>query len=361
MNRDLLQLFVESFDTTPTLEGAAPGRVNLIGEHLDYNGGSVLPATLAMTLRVAMRPRDDSTVRVATNGFPDTPPRDLSDVMRGDWSDHALAAVQMGNEVGLLKGGADIAIHSDIPSGAGLSSSAALLVALLKTMRSYDEHCLLGDIDIAMLAQRVEREYIGVPCGIMDQFAVAVGEPGHAILLDTTRLTHKLIALPTSHTFAIIHSGITRELSDGRYARRAEECRRAEQAFNTRALCTLDLATIKDKPRVDLALRRRARHCVTEQQRVMAAAADMRQGNIEALGELMIESHRSMCKDFEMSLPAIDYLVADAVEQGAVGSRLTGGGFGGCIVSLVEKGQLEVWSQRLLARHPEAHFVATTG
>jgi galactokinase len=339
-----------------TVSATVPGRVNLIGEHTDYNGGMVLPAALSVSLTVELTPRDDRTVHVTAMGFPGSAERSLDQQATDHWSDPAVGALREAAKLGLLSSGAELAIRSCIPAGSGLSSSAALIVAILKAART-SAGSEISDIAIALAARRVENEYLGVPCGIMDQVAVAVPQPGQAIALDTATLEYALVPLPASHAMVVIHSGHSRKLSDGRYKERKEECDAARAAFGRDDICLLDPARIEAASGMPEIVRKRARHCATEHRRVLAAREALAQGDIAMLGTLMNASHASMRDDFEVSIPPIDALVRDAVEFGAEGARLTGGGFGGCIVSCVAKDHRDAWVTALLQRHPQARYI----
>ena len=339
-----------------TVTATVPARVNLIGEHTDYNGGMVLPAALSVSLTAELKPRDDRKVFASAEGFSGSAERTLEDPATDHWSDPAVGALREAAKLGLLPGGAELAIRSTIPAGSGLSSSAALIVAILKAARIAAASDI-GDIDIALAARRVENEYLGVPCGIMDQVAVAVPQPGQAIALDTATLAYELVALPASHAMVVIHSGHSRKLSDGRYRERKEECDAARAAFGRDDICLLDPPQIEAASGIDEIIRKRARHCATEHRRVLAAREALASGDIAALGTLMNASHASMRDDFEVSIPPIDALVADAVQLGAEGTRLTGGGFGGCIVACVAKERRDKWLAELLRRHPLARHI----
>ena len=258
--------------------------------------------------------------------------------------------------MGLMVRGADLTIASTIPPGAGLSSSAALIVSILKAARELAGSGL-SDTELAVAARRVETDYMGVPVGIMDQMAVAIAQPGEAIALDTATLEYQLATLPAGHSIEVIHSGVTRKLSEGRYKIRKEECDEARKAFGRDDICMLDPAEIQQADGVDDTVRRRARHCATEHRRVLAAIDALKSGDAVKFGKLMNESHVSMRDDFEMSLPQIDALVARAQELGATGARLTGGGFGGCIVACVEEPKRDAWLAGLLGKFPEARII----
>ena len=333
----------------------APGRVNLIGEHTDYNGGMVLPAALSVGLEVALAPRSDSVVAVASNGYDAPAIRDLADDAVGEWADPCVGAIREANALELLNGGATIDVTSTIPEGSGLSSSAALIVAILKAAREAGGG-EIGDVDLAIAARRVENSYMGVPCGIMDQMAVALAPPGTAMALDTNTLAYDLVPLPEGYDMVVVHSGLTRRLTDGRYGERKAECDAAKRHFGTEDLCLLDRETVEAADLGDIP-KRRTLHCVTEHARVKYTLAAMQAGDMHSVGALMIESHASMRDWFEMSLPEIDALVESAVDLGALGARLTGGGFGGCIVACVHPVDRAAWLRSLLARHPQARFI----
>lgn len=333
-----------------------PGRVNLIGEHVDYNGGMVLPAALSVGLELTLRANSDDQVIARSIGY-DKAVRDLSDSASGEWSDPVVGALREARNMGLIAQGADVSITSTIPAGSGLSSSAALIVAILKAAREAGDGAQ-SDAEIAIAARRVENEYMGVPCGIMDQMAVALATPGTAMALDTKTLEYELLALPKTHKIAVIHSGVFRKLTEGRYAERKQECDEAKAFFGTEDLCLLDPEKVTQSSLAEIP-RKRALHCATEHRRVLAAIQALKADNIAALGQAMNESHISMRDDFDMSLPEIDALVSDAEEFGALGARLTGGGFGGCIVACVENDVLDNWLAKLLAAHPQATLIDT--
>ncbi|MEM8770808.1 MAG: galactokinase [Pseudomonadota bacterium] len=351
-------IFTAAFDRAPVAIDSAPGRINLIGEHTDYNGGLVLPTALKCRTTVLLAPRSDKTVQIKSDRFEETAIRKLGDTAQRHWSDHALGAVCASHDVGLLPGGADICIFSDIPDGAGLSSSAALIVAILKAARKIahkqTEKSSLSDVKIALMARDVENNFIGVPCGIMDQMAAALATPEYAMILDTKTLSYEFAPLPERYTMAVIHSGVTRRLNDGRYKDRKLECDAARESFGVSDICTIDPELIRKREGVDPTIRSRALHCATEHRRVQAAVRALRADDMGYLGDLMRESHASMRDDFEMSTPEIDALVDDAQALGAIGARLTGGGFGGCVVAMIETNQKAEWTNALLARHAKA-------
>jgi galactokinase len=212
-------------------------------------------------------------------------------------------------------------------------------------------------VDIARWAKAVENDFIGVPCGIMDQMAVAIAGERDALFLDTATLRYETIPAPEGWRFAVVHSGITRALNEGRYGERRRECDAAAAALGASFLCQIDDETLARADALAEPLRRRARHAALEHRRTLRAAAAMRAGDAKLFGALMVESHASLRDDFEVSLPAIDRMVVASLAAGAIGARLTGGGFGGCIVSLVDASEERAWAARLSAAEPGVSFV----
>jgi len=350
-------LFAKTFQSEPRLSHFSPGRVNLIGEHTDYNGGFVLPTALQIGLDIAYKPRADDQINIISNGFKGMAKRRLGETTTGHWSDYVVGSLNFASNYGLnpLRG-ANIAISSTLPVGAGLSSSAALIVGLLKINRNLSASTL-DDLKLAQIARQVENDYIGVPCGIMDQVAVAVATSGEAIKLDTNSLTYDIVPLPSSHKMAILHSGHYRQLNEGRYKERKEECDLIKEVMGREDICRASVADLQTLSHLPNTMQRRARHCVTEHKRTQKATQSLQGEDMQTFGHLMIESHISMQKDFEITIPAIDNLVEDAVKLGALGARMTGGGFGGCIVACVPKDNVQKWSQSLIAKHPKAFYV----
>lgn len=344
--------FERVFGAAPRAAGSAPGRVNLIGEHTDYNGGWVLPAALSRHTQVALAPSDDTLVRLSSSQFDGIVERPMGDPKRGDWSDYATGALGKAAELGWLDGGAALHIQSDVPNGAGVSSSAALITAILRAAADLSSHSP-DPVEVAQAARAVENDYIGLPCGIMDQMAVGLCTPGKALALNTHDLNHEVLDIPDDWSFLTLHSGIRRELADGRYTARFEECRQAAEQLGALELCRLDAAkraAIQDLPEN---LQKRATHVVSENDRTQAARAAMLAGDRATFAALMNDSHRSYSQDFEASTSEIDALVEDALQTGAKGARLTGGGFGGCLVVLVDHDERDQWLKAYLGRHPD--------
>lgn len=349
--------FETVFGSTPHVSGFTPGRVNLIGEHTDYNGGMVLPTALKLGISLALTPRKDNKIRIWPDKFDDLAERTTTDKAVDHWSDYIVGAIILANAQNYLTGGVNIAVETTLPFGAGISSSAAVTVGVLKLARDLAK-ADTSNKDIAILARRVENEFIGMPCGIMDQMAVAIASPGQALALNTETLNYNLVDLPKSYHMAVIHSGQFRQLNEGRYKERKEECDAVKAVLGHDNICQIsetEFAKLNTLPDV---LQRRARHCMTEQRRTIEAVNCLRRNDIQRRGELMNESHISMRDDFEITVPKVDALVIEAVKLGAIGARQTGGGFGGCIVACVSNEILENWKNTLFNKHPEAFWVS---
>ncbi len=342
--------FERTYGAAPSLVVQAPGRVNLIGEHTDYNDGFVLPCAIDFGTVVAATARTDGRVRVVAADFGDATDEfaigpsieKRGGETRDGWADYVRGAAQILTRHG-ESGGADLAIAGDVPQGAGLSSSASLLVALIDTFRQLDG-LALSATDVAVLARAAENEFVGVNCGIMDQLISARGVAGHALMIDCRSLDATPVAVADGLAVLIVHSGIERGLVGSEYNRRREECERAARHYGVAALRDVDAARLADgADGLDGVAFRRARHIVSENARVQETASALGAGDTEALGRLMAASHVSMRDDFEITTPGIDRLVE--IIGGAVGARggvrMTGGGFGGCVVAVVARGALD--------------------
>ena len=358
-----------AFDTDPAAVASAPGRANLLGEHTDYNDGFVLPTALADRTAVAIGRGGDGgragTVEAVSATMGVSAADAIEGGRRGDWLDYPLGCLRALRDAGHLTdgaavGGLRLAIATTLPLGAGVSSSAALEVAVLRAARNLLGLAIDG-VEIAKLGRIAEREHVGMPCGIMDQMVASLGDPGHALLLDTRDLTHELVPLPAGHRVAVVHCGVGHKLVEGGYEQRVWECQAACRSLEVASL--RELAT-DDLPRIEALenpLNRRARHVVTENQRTLEGAAALSHGDPVRFGKLMIESHLSQRDDYRVSIPEIDALVDAALMEGALGARLTGGGFGGSIVALVEDARFDTWRQGVQARRPESRLVAAIG
>ncbi|MES2782225.1 MAG: galactokinase [Pseudomonadota bacterium] len=332
--------FIARFGHAPDLVVRAPGRVNLIGEHTDYNDGFVLPCAIGPATMVAVSKCDDDMVQVVAADFGDArdtftlkPPLERN--IEQPWADYVRGMISALQNEGHVLSGAKIAIAGNLPKGAGLSSSASLEVAVGKAMLA-----LIGtDIDntrLAQIAQMAECDFVGTKCGIMDQLISAQGKAGHALLIDCRSLELTDAPIPDDVAIMIVHSGVTRGLVDGHYNERRRQCEAAAAAMGVPALRDADLDMLT-AANLDTVTTARARHVITENQRTLDAADALAKSDLATLGILMAESHASMRDDFEITVPAIDDLVA--LLQNAIGNqggaRMTGGGFGGACVAIM--------------------------
>jgi galactokinase len=304
--------------------------VNLIGEHTDYNGGFVLPMAIDRATVVTATPRRDRIVTVASRDLGESDRFSLDAIeATGSWRDYVRGIVDALS----LENGVDLLIESEVPRGVGLSSSAALEVALARALSDAPA------AELALLSQRVENDFVGVRCGIMDQLTVAVARANHALLLDCRDLTTRHIAMPEDAAILACDSRIERRLASSGYNERRAGC---EEAARTIGVATLRDATPDQVAQLPSSVRKPARHVITENTRTLAAAEALAQGDLPLMGELMNESHRSMRDDFEIVPSQLDAL-AGAIREtpGCFGARLTGGGFGGAIVSLVSSDAID--------------------
>ncbi len=318
---------------------SAPGRVNLMGEHLDYNGGPVLPIAIDRRTTVVAKVRGDAEICV-TSEQEDEPVRFRVRTEPGDvsgWASYVAGVFWALGEAGWVLPGADLSVSSDVPRGAGLSSSAALECAVAMALRDL-AGLDIDDVALALLAQRAENDYVGVPSGAMDQLASLCGEAGHAVLIETTRPTVELVPATWERdgvALLVIDTGVSHALGDGEYKRRRRQC---EQAASALGLAKLAEATDAEVVRLDdPVLRRRASHVVSEVARVSTTAQAVGDSEWATVGELFTASHASLRDDFEVSSPELDAAVAAALEAGALGARMTGGGFGGSAIALVPR------------------------
>jgi galactokinase len=331
--------FAARYGRESTLGVAAPGRVNLIGEHTDYNGGFVLPIVTRQDTRALIGPREDQRVRLWSANLA-APQCDLEyelgrERKTGSWADYVCGVTSVLRAAGTTIGGFDASIASTVPLGAGLSSSASLEVAIL---RALNELFALGldALAIARFAHAAESQFVGVPVGMMDQMAVSLGVENAPLFIDTQSLVRESLRLPPHTALIVIDSGVPHEHAAGEYRVRRQECRDAAQHLHVAALRMATLQMLDATPLPDL-LRRRTRHVITENQRVLDARQALKDGNATTFGLLMNASHASLRDDFEVSVPDVDRLVELAqAERGVCGARMTGGGFGGAIVGLAD-------------------------
>jgi galactokinase len=332
------------------VRAAAPGRVNLIGEHTDYNGGFVLPTAIPQRTRVELVVRTDRTVSASSANTAE--PADTytlgHEQRRGDWLDYVQGVTWALHEKGFGElPGFELRVSSDVPLGAGLSSSAALEVSVLRALRNAFG-LELDDVRLAQLGQFAENEFVGARCGIMDQMAATLADDTTALFLDTRSLEFRRVPLPAQADLVVIHSGVTHEISAGDYNTRRAECEEAARQLGVPQLRDLTRDDLSRIERLPEPLGRRARHVVTEDERVLEAVEALEGADLPRLGELFRLSHESMRNDFEVSVPDVDLLVELAqADQDVSGARMTGGGFGGSVVILASRGRGRVAGERV--------------
>jgi galactokinase len=318
----------------------AHGRVNIIGEHTDYHEGFVLPTIIPQVTRVKLTVRRDQRVCATSAKVTSVPAVYEAGAERPGrgWLDYVQGVTAMLARAGHRVPGFDLHIESDIPVGAGLSSSAALTVSLLRGLRTLLK-IAFDDVTLAKIARSAETDFVGAPVGIMDQMACSLGRDGEALFLDTRTLATESVALPASFELSVIDSGIEHRHAGGSYVTRRHESFEAAARLGVRFLRDFGLSDLHCLAGLPPLLARRARHVVTENERVRAAVVALRAGDAERLGDLINESHRSLSNDYEVSTPDVDLLVSIAQQHQAVyGARMTGGGFGGAIVFLAQPG-----------------------
>jgi len=356
--------FQSLYGTTPRLF-SAPGRVNLIGEHTDYNDGFVLPMAIERRTFVAGAARSDTRVRARSLNTRSSIELDLASPgpkRRGSWSDYVEGTAQALLSAGFAVNGVDLLIDSDVPGGAGLSASAALELALAYALVSLAGATNPDRVKLALAGQSAEHTYVGTLCGIMDQFVVALGQPAHALLIDCRSLEFRAVPVQLGSACVLItDTRVKHELSSSAYNERRRQCEEgvaalAAQLPNVRALRDVSVTELEAHAgKLPELIAKRCRHVVGENARTLEAAKLLEAGRLAELGALMYASHASLQRDYEVSCPELDEAVeATAGEPGVYGARMTGGGFGGCTVTLLEQSALErvksAIAQRFLAR-----------
>ena len=353
--RSLRQDFERSYRDRPAIL-RAPGRVNLIGEHTDYNDGFVMPVAIGFYTWIAANRRPDRILHARSEEFDETvdlPLDALGGPPRKHWSDVLRGVAAVLKERGAPLEGANLMIEGQVPMGAGLSSSASLEVAIGLALLAVS-HAEVPELDLVKACQRAEHEYVGTRCGIMDQFIAVFGSAGHALMLDCRSLEYESLAIPSDVRLVICNSMVKHDLASGEYNRRRADCEAAVKIFRQsmpqvgalRDVSAADLEKHRDE--LTAVIFRRCRHVISENQRVLDAAAALRSADLQRFGELMYGSHRSLRDDYEVSCKELDLLVEVASSsEGVYGSRMTGGGFGGCTISLVRLAAVESFRERI--------------
>ena len=329
----------------------APGRVNLIGEHTDYNDGFVLPMAIDRYTAVAATARDDDEIRAFSTAFADEAAFSLADErieQPREWQSYLKSIAFSLLDARVALSGADLTIASDVPLGSGLSSSASFEMAAGSALAAVSDTSV-DPVDLALAGQRGEHRYVGIRCGIMDQLVVSTAEAGHAMLIDCRTLQSRALPLAPHWGVAVCDSLVRRELAGSAYNERRDDCEKAAQVFGVRALRDLTRAELEAgaknlEPRV----LRRALHVVDENERTLQAAQALENGDAFGFGELMTSSHGSLRDLYEVSTPELDELTALCLDvPGVFGARLTGGGFGGSVIALLERSAMDALKTRL--------------
>lgn len=357
--RDLIQCFEKLFGDHPRIY-RAPGRVNLIGEHTDYNDGFVMPAAVGFSTYVAIAARPDRKLVIHSEEFPGDFEFDLDNLPErrtGAWCDYVLGVASVLRQRGHQLHGADLLVHGEVPIGAGLSSSAAIEVASALALMSLDA-TQLPLPEIAKLCRQAENSFVGARVGIMDQFVSCMGKAGHAFLLDCRSLEFQFVPIPAGIRLVVCNTMVKHDLATGAYNTRREECEEGVRHFAKwdpaiRALRDVSVELL-DQHSHDLpaVIGKRCSHVIRENQRTLDAARSLREGDLVQVGKLMRESHDSLRYLYEVSCRELDIMV-DAAEglPGFCGGRMTGGGFGGCTVNLVREEYAEDFAKRIAERY----------
>jgi galactokinase len=364
----LVEAFHSRTDRQPAGVWAAPGRVNLIGEHTDYNDGYVMPFALAQQILIAAAPRQDGIWSVTSLNNHSTETFEAADLQPGmtGWQAYVAGVVWVLQEAGHQVGGADMVLTSDVPEGAGLSSSAALECAVLTALADLN-HLDIAGLERAKLARRSENVFVGAPTGLMDQAASTLCAAGHALFFDCRTSEAEHVRFDTSSAgleILVLDTKTPHALVDSEYAARRASCEEAARMLGVPALRDVSDVDSALEQLPDPVIQRRVRHVVTENARVLEAVNVLRQGRIADLAPLLDASHASMRNDFEITVPQVDLAVELARASGALGARMTGGGFGGCIIALSPAGETDRIGREIAESFatagygPPAHFTA---
>lgn len=377
MEDQFIQEFQDRFHTVPERVFFCPGRVNLIGEHIDYNGGQVMPCAITKGTWLAVARNTRKELHFQAMDYPEKASLRLqtSFTRTGpEWFNYPLGIINHFLAEGRTLSGLDMLFHGNLPVGAGLSSSASIEVLTAFALNALYGYGLNPD-ELALLSKKVENEFIGVSCGIMDQFAVAMGKKDRAILLNCDTLAHEYLPFTTgAYDLVIINSKKHRSLAESKYNERFIECgmalKKLKQKLDAGHLCEISLAEFEMHRHLlaDPVLEKRAFHVISEHARVSDAVVALQTGDLAVFGKLMYASHRSLRENYEVSGKELDAIVDFCKNYpGCIGARMTGAGFGGCVIALVQKGNFEDFSLQLaasyesLAGYPPESFISAAG
>jgi len=351
---NVLQAFREKYGADPVYLTRSPGRVNIIGEHTDYNDGFVLPMAINFATWIALRPRQDDRVILTALDKNEKLDFGLTGFSKGkgSWREYVKGVAWSLQEEGFELKGWEGVLSGDVPIGAGLSSSAALELALARAFALVSD-LAWNPVQMALACQKAENVWVGVNSGIMDQIISASGKKNSALMIDCRNLKTKQVPLPEKTRFVILDTATRRGLLNSAYNERREQCEAAACHYGVKTLRDITQGQLEERAgSLDLVIYRRAQHVISENQRVLDAVKALDQGDAAALGLLMNESHTSMRDDFEISRLEMDQMVAIAQDQpGCFGARMTGGGFGGCAVALVAEDQVEIFKGSVMQEY----------
>jgi galactokinase len=361
--KQVADLFKVTYGRTDCIVTSAPGRVNIIGEHTDYNEGFVLPTPIISRVWVAASAREDNVYRLNSVNYGEDFSFSITDLKfnkKHRWANYVMGVVLALQNGGHKIKGADMLIYGDVPQGAGLSSSAALEVAAARAFHSLFK-LNLTPVEIAYLGKSAENDFVGVKSGIMDQFSASKGESGKALLIDCRSNKSRSVTLPNGYAFVAVHTGINRKLDSSTYNERVDQCKigldiinREHNGLSSLRDVTLDLLEQHRRVMPDV-IYRRCRHVITENRRVLEAVDAIEQSDIEMLGKLMYDSHRSLRFDYDVSCSELNVLVEIARKTNYVyGARLTGAGFGGCTINLLPIHKTEFFKETAITEYKKA-------
>ncbi len=350
MRQKILEAFFAAYGTPPSFVVRSPGRVNLIGEHTDYNDGFVLPMAIDRAIWLALRPRQDGQVHIRSLDFDQRGQFDLDSFSQAQegWLEYVKGTAWALQDAGHSLVGWEGVLAGDIPIGAGLSSSAALELAAARAFAAIS-NLPWDPARMALLGQKAENDWVGLNCGIMDQMISASGQAGHAVLIDCRSLATTAVALPPETTVVVMDTATRRGLVDSAYNERRAQCEAAAAFFEVPALRDVSLSQFEKRAaNLQPLIRKRARHVISEDERTLQAVKAMHRGDAYRLGRLMAASHASLRDDFEVSSQELNTMVKIAQKQaGCYGARMTGAGFGGCAVALVRSNRVDAFAGRV--------------
>jgi galactokinase len=360
---DIKEEFQKRFQKKPDQIFFSPGRVNLIGEHIDYNGGQVMPCAISLGTYLAISKNKDKVFRFQCLNFPETAELHLQNSYTKsgkEWFNYPLGILDQVLGLGHPVSGLDMLFDGNLPIGAGLSSSASIEVLMIYALNQLFQ-LNISKVEMALLSKKVENEFIGVNCGIMDQFAVTFGEKNKAILLNCDSLEYELLPFDTgNYSLVIINTNKTRSLADSKYNERFAQCGAALKALkkeiDAKNLCDIDIQTFQSHKYLlnDPVLEKRALHVISENLRVNKAAKVLNENKLDEFGQLMYQSHQSLKELYEVSGIELDTIVEFCKDyKDCIGARMTGAGFGGCAIALVEKRKMENFGKSLIEFYKE--------